>query len=235
MSEQPFSFGLKGGSLADFSANWYRSVGNVIIAAMFFNLYYPLVEAGLYWAIRAQARCRDRGCRFSNEPKTTNQTSIQAYMNVYSGPVYYMHYKYSSIMTITFITFIYGFGMPILFPIACGSFIVLFIVEKWLLFYGYRLPPMYDERLSQDVLNKLQFAPICYLAFGYWMASNEQLLSNDNLSPVASSTDTPITNHTYASLVNSHGWEGIKWPMLFAFFVLMIVFFFGKCLERLVA
>ncbi len=74
---------------------------------------------------------------------------------MYGGPIYYMHFKYSSIMTITFITFIYGFGMPILFPIACVSFLVLYMVEKLLLFYGYRLPPMYDERLSQDVLNKL--------------------------------------------------------------------------------
>lgn len=67
---------------------------------------------------------------------------------MYSGPIYYMHFKYASIMTITFITFIYGFGMPILFPVASVSFLVLYIVEKLLLFYGYRLPPMYDERLS---------------------------------------------------------------------------------------
>ena len=143
LSEQPFGFGLISGSMADFSYPWWRSVGNVTIGAMFFNLYYPLVEAALYWALRAQGRCRDRGCKFSG--KVTKTTSIQAYMTVYSGDVYFMHYKYSSIMTITFITFMFGFGMPILFPIAFGSFIVLYLVEKWLLFYGYRIPPMYDE------------------------------------------------------------------------------------------
>ena len=90
----------------------------------------------------------------------------------------------------------YGYGMPILFPIACGSFIVLYIVEKWLLFYGYRLPPMYDERLSQDVLNKLQLAPLLYLAFGYWMASNQQLLSNDYLYKMTNARDTELTGHT---------------------------------------
>ena len=59
-----------------------------------------------------------------------------------------MHYKYASILSITYITFIYGFGMPILFPIACGSFMVLYFVEKFMLFWAYRLPPMYDEKLS---------------------------------------------------------------------------------------
>ena len=153
MTEQPFAFGLTSGSIPDFNNQWYRGVGNVIIGAMFFNLYYPLLEAGLYWAMRVWGRFRDRSCRCSG--RTTKTKSIQAYLNVYSGPVYYMHYKWSTIMTNTFITFMYGFGMPILFPLAMGSFIILYIVEKFLLFYGYRLPPMYDEQLSQDVLNKL--------------------------------------------------------------------------------
>lgn len=84
-----------------------------------------------------------------------------------------MHYKYSSILTIVYITFMYGFGMPVLFPIACASFLVLYFVEKIMLFYGYVMPPMYDERLSNDVLRKLQFAPLLYIMFGYWMASNQ--------------------------------------------------------------
>ena len=47
-----------------------------------------------------------------------------------------------------------------------------------MLYYGYRVPPMYDERLSQTVLNQLQFAPLLMMSFGYWMASSMQLLSN---------------------------------------------------------
>ena len=142
-----------------------------------------------------------------------------------------MHFKYSSMMTITFITFIYGFGMPILFPIACVSFLVLYMVEKLLLFYGYRLPPMYDERLSQDVLNKLQFAPILYIMVGYWMCSNMQLLSNDHLYPVSSQQDTLTTGHTFQTAFSAEGWEGYKWPMLLIFYVLVIVFFCGSCLQ----
>lgn len=146
-----------------------------------------------------------------------------------------MHYKYSSIMTNTYITFMYGFGMPILFPLAMVSFLVLYVVEKWLLFYGYRLPPMYDERLSQDVLNKLQFAPILYCAFGYWMASNQQLLSNEHLSAVAATTDVSITNHTYGTMFNSQGLGGFQWVLMIAFLVCLIVFFFGKCFEACIA
>ena len=198
MAEQPFSFGLKSGNMSDFNYAWYRGPGNVLVGAMFFNLYYPIIEAAGYWALRAQGRCRDRGCKLSG--RTTKQTSIQAYMNVYSGQLYFMHYKYSTILTNVFITFMYGFGMPILFPIACASFIVLYIVEKWMLFYGYKLPPMYDETLSQDVLNKMQFAPILYMALGYWMCSNRQLLANDHLAPMVHTTDVNESLHTYGSI-----------------------------------
>ena len=138
-----------------------------------------------------------------------------------------MHYKYSSILCTVYITFMYGFGMPILFPIAMVGFLVLWVVEKLYLFYGYIMPPMYDEKLSQDVLRKLQFAPLLYLCFGYWMASNQQLLSNDHLDPVASSNDVYITNHTMGSIFTSSGWGGIKWPMLTCFIFLNLVWYFG--------
>ena len=143
-----------------------------------------------------------------------------------------MHFKYSSILTITYITMMYGFGMPVLFPIALASFIVLYLVEKYALFYVHVTPPMYDERLSNDVLNKLQFAPLLYLIFGYWMASSQQLISNDYLSPTPSSTDTYITQHTMGDVFSSQGWNGVKWPMMIAFIILNLVWYLGDLFQR---
>lgn len=54
---------------------------------MFFNLYYPIIEAVLYWFIRWFGRCRDRSCNFcpgTDDP--TKKTSIQAYIDMYAGP-----------------------------------------------------------------------------------------------------------------------------------------------------
>jgi hypothetical protein len=155
-------------------------VGNILVGSMMFNVYYPLIEAVGYWFMRILFRALDRGC--SCDSRKTKQTSIQSYMEIVDGPLYFIHYKYSSILTILYVTFMYGFGIPILFPIACVSFIMLYFVEKTLLVYTYRMPPMYDEKLSQDVLRKLQVAPILYCFFGYWMVSNLQLVSNDHLN-----------------------------------------------------
>jgi hypothetical protein len=228
-SEQPLTFGLTTGSMPDFNSAWFRSVGDVIVAAMIFNVYYPIIEVIMYWALRILFRCIDRGCKFSGPTKST---SIQSYIATYQGPLYFMHYKYSSILTIAYITFMYGFGMPVLFPIALLSFLVLYVVEKTMLFYGYVMPPMYDERLSNDVLSKLQFAPLLYLIFGYWMASNEQLLSNSHLTAVPTTMDTYVSDHTMGDVFSGDGWEGIKWPLMVTFLIANLIFYFGEWLSN---
>lgn len=171
---------------------------------MIFNAYYPLLEFIGYWFMRAAFRCMDRsyGC----DEYKTKKTSIQAYENVYSGPVYMMHYKYSTILNVCFVTFMYGFGLPILFPVAILAFLILYFVEKTMLYYSYRMPPMYDEKQSEMVIRIVQFAPVFYLAFGYWMCSSKQLLSNDYLAPIANIESTMITSHTYVQVFTSEGW-----------------------------
>lgn len=230
MSEQPVTFWLTSGTMPDFNSAWFRSVGDIIVAAMVFNVYYPIIEVLGYYALRVLFRCLDRGCRMKSE--NTKSTSIQGYISVYQGPIYFMHYKYSSILTIAYITFMYGFGMPVLFPIACASFLVLYVVEKFMLFYGHITPPMYDERLSNDVLQKLQFAPLLYICFGYWMASSQQLLSNEHLTARTLSTDTYITSHGMGSIFTGNGWDGVKWPMLVAFIILNIIYYLGTAMQN---
>jgi hypothetical protein len=172
LSEQLYAFGFTGGSQGDFNAVFFKSSGNTLVSTMIFNAYYPILDFVIFWGMRFAFRVLDRPCCSLDKTKT-KKTSIKSYMDIYLGPTYFMHYKYSTVLNICFVTFMYGFGMPILFPVAVVSFIVLYFIEKSMLYYSYRMPPMYDERLSDSVLSKLRVAPIIYLAFGYWMASSK--------------------------------------------------------------
>jgi hypothetical protein len=67
----------------------------------------------------------------------------------------------------------YGLGIPILFPIATCYFLVLYMVEKGMLYYYYREPPQYDEVLNKEALRILGKAPLFMLGIGYWMLSNK--------------------------------------------------------------
>lgn len=118
------------------------------------------------------------------EGTNTSKKTIQAYIDLYSGPVYFLHYKYSSILNITFIAMMYGAGMPILFPVAAASLTTLYFLEKFMLYYVYQAPPAYDERLNNAVLGMLSYAPLFLLAFGYWILSNKQINQNGHLKEI---------------------------------------------------
>lgn len=55
-----------------------------------------------------------------------------------------MHFKYSGILNIVFVTTMYGFGLPALYPAAVAGLVILYLSEKALLYYSYRQPPAYD-------------------------------------------------------------------------------------------
>ena len=75
-------------------------------------------------------------------------------------------------MNIIFITMMFGAGLPILFPVAAASLSTLFCLEKFMLYYIYKQPPVYDERLNNSVLSNLDKAPFFLLGSGYWMLTN---------------------------------------------------------------
>ena len=68
---------------------------------------------------------------------------MQAFVDTYAGPEFTLHYKYSYILVVVYVTFLYGAGLPVLFPIAFFSLLGLYIVERLMMAYSYRMPPMY--------------------------------------------------------------------------------------------
>lgn len=158
-----------------------------------FNAWFPLLEVVLYWGIRFVYRALDRNCRctdtvYKNDEwipddkkvgdikkllYVTKSKTLNQYLETYLGGVYAMHFKYSGIMNICFVTLMYGFGMPILYPIAVYALVVLYLSEKALLYYSYRQPPSYDQRLSNTVIRMMMSGPVLMLSFGYWMVSSK--------------------------------------------------------------
>jgi hypothetical protein len=121
-------------------------VGEAITMTMIYNIIWPLIEFCIFAFIRKAARVWDR--RWSCKEQT-RKTWIYAYRDLYAGPEYFLHYKYSAILNIAFITFAFGAGIPILFPIALASFIIIYFLERILLAKYYRQPPLFDETLNR--------------------------------------------------------------------------------------
>lgn len=97
-------------------------------------------------------------------------------------------------MNITFVTFMYGLALPLLFPIALIAFFVLYITERLTITYYYRKPPMYDEKMNEAAIGILKWAPFFMALFGFWQMGNMQIFSK-GISAKSYQTDPVITNH----------------------------------------
>ena len=180
------------GSYPDFTFGWYLDVGVPLVTAMIINAVFPLIEFAMWYGLRILLIFYDKS--FSWKKYQTRMISIQQYINLYSGPEYLIHYKYSSILNIVFVTFMYGLALPLLFPIALVSLIILYIVEKLCIVYYYKEPPSYDEKLNVIAVKILFWAPLLMYSVGYWMISNKQMFENEaplneQANPIVEKTD----------------------------------------------
>jgi len=164
------------GMYNDLNFEWYNDIGSSFITTMITAGIFPIIEFGIAFGMKTAFKFLDRGCKLSGD--STKKNTIQAYINLYSGPEYAMHFKYSSMMNVLFVCFMYGLAIPLLFPISLMAFTVLYITEKLTITYFYRQPPMFDEKLNSGAISKMKWAPIFMMFFGYWCMSSVQLFTN---------------------------------------------------------
>ena len=168
-----YPFGLAkqlAGSFYDYSPQWYADVGFKICFTMIIQSFLPYVTLIVGFAVPYLKRVWDS--KFSGDEYTTRQITMQLYKDVHSGADYVIHFKYSAVLNIVYVTCMYGAGMPILFPIAAFNFFNQWMVERILVAYVVRQPPALDAKLTQNCVAMLQFAPLLLLFNGYWMLSN---------------------------------------------------------------
>lgn len=117
----------------------------------------------------------------------------------------------------------FGAGMPILFPIALISYLVIYIFERILLAYYYRQPELTDHTLANTAVHMLLIAPLCYLSVGFWMMNNIQIFQND-VKYTERYDDHYSTGHSIQSAIwPPHITQAI--PLLLAWSILVVVIF----------
>ena len=93
-------------------------------------------------------------------------------MNLYLGPEFIINYRVSWVMTVVYVTMFYGLGMPLLFPIAFFSLLLIYSFERYHLAYTYQKPPVMNHETIKIGLSFIHFTPLILLMNGFWMLSN---------------------------------------------------------------
>jgi len=85
-----------------------------------------------------------------------------------------------------YIAFMYGLLIPVLFIIVLLGILNMYIVERIALFYYYRSPPFYSEKLNYRVIKLINKAPLFMFLLGYWALGNRQIFFEKPLKVVFS-------------------------------------------------
>ena len=108
----------------------------------------------------------------THDKYVTKSTNMAKYKSIYGGAEYLIHFKYSEFLNLTYITMMYGLGVPLLFPIAALYMFIAYVCERIMLAYVVRQPPAMDDALTKQALDLLKYAPLFLLVNGWWMLGN---------------------------------------------------------------
>jgi len=129
--------------LPNFSMYWFSQTGNILIKFMVLNAYVPVVIGLVMGGVRALKRLLDRSC--TSDKYKTKAKSLQAFMKIQKGPQFLVHLKYCSVLNCVFLTMMFGFGLPILFPICAMSLLLKYLLEMGMLYYSYDVSKNYER------------------------------------------------------------------------------------------
>jgi len=128
----------------------------------------------LFWLKAFLRRCCDRSC--TCDRRNTKTLSQRDYNDMNTGPELDMDYKYANILVVVWMTMTYGSGIPIMYLIACVYFFVSYWSDKMLIFYNYRKPIHFDEKMAMRTLWWFKLAIVFHLIVGVLMLSNSHIL-----------------------------------------------------------
>ena len=186
------------GTETDFSVKWYKTVGTTLMRTMFSQAIWPLIEFVMFYSILNFSRFLDRN--FTSDTFTSSMPSVQAYIDLYAGPQYLIHYRYAMILLQICVAFMYGTSMPYLYFIACFAFVILYINERLLVCYYYREPPAFDEKMTTLTLDLTTYIPYIMMPFAFWALGNRQIFETV-ADEINAKSDIRLSEHTISNAV----------------------------------
>jgi len=213
-------FNVFDGEHEDFDGSWYRNIAPFIISPMYIQLIFPIqnlipdfsIQQGLAWLDR----------RFTNPRlyKTHCKTALQ-YADLNSGAEHLLFEKYPRLVNIVMVSMMYSFGLPIFLILTFVSLLISYFIDKLLVAYYHRKPPMYDDTLNKTSVHFMKWGAFIYLAIAYWMVSNRQMFGND-LTPKEYQDQVDEYHHYLHSQNNFMFQTILKWVAIFLGICLLI-------------
>ena len=87
-----------------------------------------------------------------------------------------LEYRYSNILSILAVIFMYSSGMPILYVFGVIYFLTTYWIDKWMLFRYYKKPVMFDSYIARHSLNWFKYILLLHCIGFTVMFSNSEII-----------------------------------------------------------
>ena len=87
-----------------------------------------------------------------------------------------LEYRYSNILSILAVIFMYSSGMPILYVFGVIYFLITYWIDKWMLFRYYKKPVMFDSYIARHSLNWFKYILLLHCIGFTVMFSNSEII-----------------------------------------------------------
>lgn len=114
---------------------------------MIITSVFPYVWLGYEYGMKYAFIWMDRG--LSGDPYKTKCTSLAQYKALYVGDQFYIHFQYSTSLTVFYTACFYGIQMPILFPICAFALVNQYFCDRIHTAFISRMPPSMGHELTE--------------------------------------------------------------------------------------
>jgi len=210
------------GEYPNFNAGWYATIGLSIAQTMLVQIYVPHqgTLSGSY-AIGPLKRLLMSGSVNSQEKLN----------DLYKGEDFMIEARAAFTAVSLIVTLMYSTGIPALTVFGFFNFLASYFVDKWLLLYRYKKPPMYGPAVPMLLVNLLPLGTFLHMAIGIYMLSNKSLVYGPDITAEADTEIEDVTESEevlyliFPKLIRFHT---LVLFMIFAgYSVLFVLFIFG--------
>jgi hypothetical protein len=134
-----------GGIYTDFVSDWFEDVIGFMVDVYRMQICFPMIEFSVQAFKRCLGRCKDQKKCYPNDMMRTSSHTMSSLYDKYMGPPFFIHYKYSYILTYVFVAFTWGGIVPAMFFLSAWGLTIMFIVERMMVYFAYIHPPMLDN------------------------------------------------------------------------------------------
>ena len=134
----------------EFTSEWYSQVGSTVVVTMILMIFTPHVSNIGFQVLGSCRRCCDRKCSCSE--RKTRKYLQKDYEQINLGSEFDIEARYSNMLVVIGVTFLYSGAMPVLYISSGLFFFVTYWVDKYLLLRCYRKPIKFNDYMATKTL-----------------------------------------------------------------------------------